>query len=309
MIFSIKKNKIKYLFVSLSVLILVFWACDAKKQSNEETILTGTATILVDETVYPVIEDQVMVFENQYNAKIKLVPKSEQEIVKLLSEGKNDLAILTRELSPGEAGKFIEKKIKPKVTDLALDGIAFIANNQSSSIKITKEDLIDFMKGKSNRFSGLVFDNANSSTVKYLMELADVKNLPKDNIYSFKTNNEVITFVAKNPGMVGVVGVNWITQPQPEFQNTVNQVSILEVKAKNGTFVIPTQDYIASETYPYTRKIKMLNYQGYAGLGMGFASFVAGEIGQRIVLKAGLVPVRMPSRNLIIRKEIEKQQN
>ena len=51
----------------------------------------------------------------------------------------------------------------------------------------------------------------------------------------------------------------------------------------------------------------MLNYQGYSGLGMGFASFVAGETGQRIVLKAGLVPVRMPGRNLVIRKEIEKE--
>lgn len=304
-----KKNKIKYLFTAFLASMLVFLACESKKQSNKETILTGTATILVDETIYPVIEDQVMVFESQYNAKIKLISKPETEIVKLLSEGKNELAIVTRELSEGEASYFKDKKIRPKVTEFAQDGIAFIANKGTGAIKIKQEDLIDFMKGDASKFSGLVFDNANSSTVKYLMDLANVKTLPKNNIYSFKTNNEVITFVAKNPGMVGVVGINWITQPQPEFQNTVNQVSILEVKAKNGNFVIPTQDYIASATYPYTRKIKMLNYQGYAGLGMGFASFVAGEIGQRIILKAGLVPVRMPSRNLIIRKEIENNNN
>lgn len=298
--------KIKYLIALLAIIALSIFACNSNKKNDAETILTGSATILVDETVFPVIEDQVMVFENQYNAKIKLVPKSETEIVKLLSEGKNDLAILTRELTSGEASLFQDKKIKPKITDLAIDGIAFIANKGNASIQISQSDLVSFMQGKSSKFSGLVFDNANSSTVKYLKDLAGVKTLPKDNVYSFKTNNEVITFVAKNPGMIGVVGINWMLQPMPDFQKTVQEVSILEVRAKNGTFVTPTQDFIASATYPYTRKIKMLNYQGYAGLGMGFASFIAGEIGQRIILKAGLVPVRMPSRNLIIRKEIEK---
>jgi phosphate transport system substrate-binding protein len=51
----------------------------------------------------------------------------------------------------------------------------------------------------------------------------------------------------------------------------------------------------------------MINYQGFSGLGMGFASFIAGDIGQRIILKSGLMPIRLPSRNIIIRKGIEKK--
>ena len=141
-----KKNKIRFIVTTFLALVLVFWACESKKQSNKETILTGTATVLVDETVFPVIEDQVMVFESQYNAKIKLVPKSETEIVKLLSEGKNDLAIVTRELSEGEATYFKNKKIRPKVTELAQDGIAFIANKGNGAIKIMQEDLIEEKK-------------------------------------------------------------------------------------------------------------------------------------------------------------------
>ena len=56
--------------------------------------------------------------------------------------------------------------------------------------------------------------------------------------------------------------------------------------------------------YPLKRPIYLLNYQGKNGLGMGFASFVAGDIGQRIILKSGLLPVRIPSRELNVRKEI-----
>jgi phosphate transport system substrate-binding protein len=37
---------------------------------------------------------------------------------------------------------------------------------------------------------------------------------------------------------------------------------------------------------------------------MGFASFVAGDIGQRIILKAGLLPVRMPPRKVILKTSL-----
>jgi hypothetical protein len=37
---------------------------------------------------------------------------------------------------------------------------------------------------------------------------------------------------------------------------------------------------------------------------MGFASFVAGDIGQRIILKAGLLPVRMPPRRLYLKTSL-----
>jgi phosphate transport system substrate-binding protein len=297
-----------YLLVVAIALFVGFFSCNKKETANNtDTILTGKVTILVDETILPVIEDQVMVFESQYDAKINLVGKSETEIVKLLSEGKNDLAILTRELTEGEGYFFVKKKIKPKVTTFARDGIAFITSESGAGMKIDLNDVTAFMKGESNKFGGLVFDNGNSSTVKYFKDLAKVDQLPTKNIYSFKTNNEVIKFVADNPGTIGVVGVNWLTQPMPDFQSTVERVSVLDVKANNGTFASPTQDHIASGIYPVTRQIKMLNYQGYSGLGMGFASFVAGEIGQRIILKSGLVPVRMPGRNIIIRKEIEKK--
>ena len=51
----------------------------------------------------------------------------------------------------------------------------------------------------------------------------------------------------------------------------------------------------------------MLNYEGSVGLGMGFATFVAGDVGQRIVLKSGLAPVRLALREVKVRKDIENK--
>lgn len=298
------------LLVLISCLFVVVFSCDKKaKSQDEETILKGKVTILVDETLLPVIEDQKQVFENQYNASITLVGKSESEIVQLLSKNKQQLAILSRELTTNEAEIFKVKKIIPRITPLATDAIAFISHKNSKDTLISLEEVIIFMQGKNqNDFKGLVFDNANSSTVRYIKELAKINVLPKEKIFSYQTNNEVIQFVAKNEGMIGVVGVNWLSQPSLAMQETVNEVKVLSVKSlKTETFVKPSQDNIASGLYPLTREIKMLNYQPFAGLGMGFASFVGGEIGQRIILKSGLVPVRIPNRNIKIRKEINKK--
>jgi phosphate transport system substrate-binding protein len=307
-----KEIVIGLVFAGLVLAFSIMYSCDkTAKDKNKETILKGKVTVLVDETILPVIEDQVAVFESQYNAEITLIGKSESEIVQLLSKGKQRLAILTRELTKNEAEVFQNKNITPRVTPLATDAIAFIAHQNNKDIQISVEDVIVFLQGKDqSKFEGLVFDNPNSSTVRYMKELAKVTELPKTKIFSFQTNNEVISFVAKNKGMIGIVGVNWLLQPQPEMTSVVEQVSVLGVKSlKSEGYVKPNQEDIATKNYPLTRELKMLNYQGFSGLGMGFASFIAGDIGQRIILKSGLMPIRLPSRNIIIRKEIEKKNN
>jgi phosphate transport system substrate-binding protein len=300
----------KYILITSIVLIfIIVYACDKiKKKEIEETIITGKATVLVDETLMPIIEEQVAVFESQYDAKITLIAKSESEIVQSLSKNKNQIAILSRELSKNEREVFEIKKIKGKITSLATDGIALISNRNNNDTLVSVQDVISFAQGKPSKIKGLVFDNANSSTVRYIKELAKVNNLPKENIFSFNNNNEVIDYISKNNGIVGVVGVNWLSEPMPEMESTIAKIRVLSVKDKNNkTYVKPSQDNIASGLYPMTREIKLLNYQGYQGLGMGFASFIGGEIGQRIILKSGLVPVRIPGRNIKIRKEIEKK--
>jgi phosphate transport system substrate-binding protein len=300
-----KKNSYLFLVFCFLFFAIVF-SCEKKKGEEKETILKGKVTVLVDETLMPVIEDQVAVFQSQYNTTITLIGKSESEIVQLLSKDKGKLAILSRKLTASEAEVFEKQKITPRITPFATDAVAFIANKNNQDTIIDIKKVLLFMQGNVNSgIKGLVFDNPNSSTVRHIKELAKVKDLPKDKIFSFKNNNEVIKFVSENKGMIGVVGVNWLTQPMPDMVKIVDEIKVLSVnKLDNNKYVQPTQDNIATGVYPLTREIYMLNYQGFSGLGMGFASFMAGEIGQRIILKSGLVPTHIPSRNIVIRNEI-----
>jgi len=295
----------------LFLVCFLFVMCNQKeqKQPSKESILKGSTTIFVDETLVPIIEDQVAVFESNYDAKINIVPKSESETLFSLFKGESGIAVLTRNLTAEENRIFAQKKITPKITKFAIDAIAFISNKSNNDTLIDLKNVVEFMKGKpSSTLKGLVFDNPNSSTVRYMNELAGGMAMAEKGVYSFKTNEEVIKFVAENNGMIGVLGVNWLTQPMPEMRKYVDMVNVLSVKSLSGNgYYAPTQNNIAEGKYPLARDLYIVNGQGYSGLGMGFASFVAGDIGQRIVLKSGLLPVRVPGRRINIRKEISNE--
>ncbi len=299
---------VKTIIGFLALGLLFVFSCQ-KKTSTEETMLKGKATIYVDESLIPIVEDEVAVFENQYDAKLNLVGKSQTEVLNDLLNGTAKIAIVARNLSEQELSVFQNKKIRPRITAFATDAIAFIRNKKSKDTLIAIQDVVDFMKGKEVKtIKGLVFDNPNSSTVSYLNKISGIKVTNQKNIFSFKTNNDVIKYVSENEGMIGVVGINWLFQPSLIMQQTVDKVNLLSVKnLKSNEYVYPSQDNLAGGKYPLVRDLYIVNCQGYTGLGMGFASFLTEDRGQRIILKSGLVPIKFPTRKIITRKEITKE--
>ena len=291
---------------SLFILFLFIAACNKSNTTNQETILKGKATLLVDETIKPIMEDQIEIFENRYEARIKLDARSENEVIQSLVKDTSSIAVLARKLNDDEMKVFASRKIIPKTTPIAIDAIALITNINSKDSLVALDDVLSFMKGKTDgKIKGLVFDNPNSSTVRYMNSLAGLPSIPQKGVFSFATNNEVIKFVSENEGMIGVVGLNWLSQPTPEMQHYVDKVNLLSVKGlKDSNYYTPDQNNIAEGKYALARELYIVNCQGFSGLGMGFASFVAGDIGQRIILKSGLLPYKIPPRKLNIRKQI-----
>jgi phosphate transport system substrate-binding protein len=293
----------------LVVFVFLFAMCNqkSKNESDKETILKGSIDITVDETVKPIVDDQVAVFEGTYyDAKITVKPKSEAEVINDLLNQKTEVVVTTRNLTKEELQRFEKSKIKPRITPFATDAIALISNKSNNDTLIALKTVLDLMQGKPDgKIKGLVFDNPNSSTVRFMKELAKVKEIPTSDVFSFKTNEEVIKFVSENDGMIGIVGVNWLSQPSPNMIETIKKINILSVKGLKGDkYYDPSQTDIALKEYPLARDLFIINCQGYSGLGMGFASFIAGDIGQRIVLKSGLMPVKTPTRKLKIRNQI-----
>lgn len=292
--------------IVLFCLVLCFVFCNKSNTTNQETILKGNATLLVDETLKPVMEDQIEIFESRYEATIKLDSRSENEVIQSLVKDTSSIAVLARKLNEDEMKVFASRKIIPKTTPIAIDAIALVTNRNSKDSLVALNDVLDFMKGKTQgKIKGLVFDNPNSSTVRYMNNLAGLSSIPQKGVFSFATNNEVIKFVSENEGMIGIVGLNWLTQPRPEMQSYIDKITLVSVKGLNdSSYYAPDQNNIAEGKYALARELYIINCQGFSGLGMGFASFVAGDIGQRIILKSGLLPFKVPPRKLNIRKQI-----
>ena len=300
---------ISALFLLLMLGVGLFISCKQKDPNAKDTILHGKATVYVDESLLPIVSDQALVFETTYEAKLDIQPLSEKEVINALSKKKAGIAILARKLNTNENKFFAAHKIVPRETPFALDALALIRNNKEQDTTIVLQDVLDYLKGKKNTINGLVFDNPNSASVRYMMELAQITELPQEGVYSVKNSKEVIQYVAEHEGLIGVVGSNWLFEPAADLKLFVDQVHELAVKGVNGKYVYPTQESIGTNQYPLARVLYIVNCQGYEGLGIGFASFIAGEKGQRIVLKSGIAPVREPGRKIVTRKQIEKTHN
>lgn len=304
------KNFSKVVF-SFFLCLIIIVGCNQSNNAKQgkETILKGKTTLLVDETIKPIIEDEVQIFESKYEATLQIISKSEGEVLQSLANNNAAIAILSRKLTDKEIQFFVQKKISPKTTPFAKDAIALITNKNNNDTIISLSEVATFLKGATNsKIKGLVFDNPNSSTAKAICELAGIISLPEKGVFSFKTNEEVIRYVAKNDGMIGIVGINYIFQPLPEMSKYVDAIHVLNLKnTQDNSYYSPSQNNIAEGKYPLVRNLYLINCQGFSGLGMGFASFIAGETGQRIVLKSGLVPIRFPSRKIITRKKINNE--
>lgn len=290
---------------ALILWVCLFYGCQPPSK-DIHTITTGKMTLLVDETFAPIIEDQLAVFEHSYiHTEIDLVSQPEKIAIKHLLDNSANVAVLARKLTDDETHIFEAKQIIPRTKRFAIDGIALVSNKSYADSVIDAQDVMRILRGESSNIPVLVFDNPQSSTVRYMLEWSQVTQMPSEGVYSLQSNAEVIRYVHDNPGAVGVIGINWIAQPDPTLAKITDQLKVLSVKNLPGrpgddAYYHPSQNNLALGVYAFSRDLYIINCQGVQGLGVGFSAFLAGERGQRIILKSGLLPDSIPPREINI---------
>jgi phosphate transport system substrate-binding protein len=291
---------------SFLLLLVLLTACKHKTGNRSEAAesrTSGTAKILVDESFDNIVDAQIAVFNSDYpDAKFDIVQGNESKIVPTFLNDSIRVIIMSRVLTSQEE-QFYQKRSIPVYTQrFAIDGIALIGNTDNPDSTITAEEVISILKGTSTSNKNLVFDNPYSSTMRYFKELAKIKVLPKKGVYTLQSNNDVIKYVAENKNYIGVLGVNWILAPNSKTTAYLPRVKMLGVKNEKGkkgadAFYKPTQDNLISGIYPFLRNVYIINCEGKEGLGTGFANWLASPRGQLIVLKSGLGPHKLISRD------------
>jgi phosphate transport system substrate-binding protein len=274
-----------------------------KDGTSEVSRTAGKATFLVDESFGNIIDDQIEVFNSDYpDAHFKVITGNENKILPTFLNDSVRVIVMSRMLTPDEEKTYSRRSIPVYTSRFAIDGIALITSNDNPDSTITVAEVIDILKGTSKSGKSLVFDNAYSSTLRYFKELAKINKLPKKGVYTLNNNTDVIKYVDKNKKYIGVVGVNWLLQNNVDRGTYTQQVKMMGVKnlpGKNGgdAYYKPTQNNLISGVYPFLRNIYIINGEGKTGLGTGFANWLLSQRGQLIVLKSGLGPHKLTSRD------------
>jgi phosphate transport system substrate-binding protein len=217
------------------------------------------------------------------------------------------VAILSRDLTTAEHAALHARNSAPNVERFAIDAIALIVNSASNDTTITVSEIKKMLYGESKKEKNIVFDNANSGLVRYLLQLTGKKEFNEKNIYSLKSNKEVIKYVSIHPDAIGITGFSWLSEPDKDYADAVQKVKIVSVSddvTKNADrgYFSPSQNTLALKQYPLTRNLYIIYATGK--LGTEFAAFLRSDRGQRIILKSGLLPDNIPSRRIAIEKNI-----
>jgi phosphate transport system substrate-binding protein len=286
-------------------IFFVLFSCKNKKQPDvvEQTRTSGSVKILVDESFSSIIADQIEVFKSDYkNAEFTTIAGNENKIMPAFLNDSIRVIVSSRMLTPEEDKIYRSRSIVPKTSRFAIDGIALLTQKDDLDSNIAVDEVIRILKGTSTSGKQLVFDNAYSSTLRYFKELAQITELPKKGVYTLQSNNDVIKYVSENKNFIGVVGVNWLIANNVNMASYIAKVKMMgvkNIKGKKGddAYYRPEQAHLISGIYPFLRNVYIINCEGRDGLGTGFANWLMSPRGQLIVLRSGLGPHKMMSRD------------
>ena len=304
-------NSLK-IIIACFIVLIAFATCKrkpAKKIDNTDTATTGTAKFVVDESFEPILDQEQYVFRSLYTeTKPVFVYKNENDLLRMLLNDSIRTAIMSRELKPSELTILKNRTLSPEVTRFASDAVAIIVNAGSTDTLLTVNEVKALLRGTAMTDKNVVFDNPNSSLVRYLKDLSGNQELKQKNVYALSTNKDVVTYVSKHPNAIGIVGYSWLNEPDADYAEAASKVQIVGVRDESNTkygkqYFKPSQETLALKQYPLSRSLYVINSTGRPnGLASAFTDFLKGERGQRIILKSGLLPESIPPRDINIVK-------
>ena len=308
--------------VFLFFFIIAFNGCKSvNRDPYSDTPTSGRIKIAADETFKNIIEAELGVFTALYSyAEIKADYVPEIELFRQLNSDSVRLIVASRYLSGSEIKSYNDRKIYPRQAKIAVDAIAVILNRNNPLPALSMKQLQQVFSGEITKWSDLskdsksgditiVFDNQKSSIFRMVVDSVCRDKQLARNAYAMEFNKDVINYVGRTPGALGLIGVSWVSDKddslQLSFLKQVNVVALSRdpVAGPENSFK-PFQAYLAQGLYPLTRDIIMINTEPRNGLATGLCAFMAGDKGQRILLKTGVLPAISPNRVVNVREKI-----
>jgi phosphate transport system substrate-binding protein len=303
-----KKNPALFLLLFL----LPFLGCGESKPTEEiDTPIRGKVKISIDENIRPLVDELIDAFEYSYpDAFLYQRYGSEKTVLQELYDDTTKLAVMTRRLNDEEREYFKKKTYSTEEIKIGSDAVVFLVNRENPDSIFTVDQIRRMLLGQDSLWAQinpnsklgrihLVFDNPASSNLRYLTDTLLGGQKTGTNCFALQSCDSVIAYVNRNPGAIGIVGLNWLgDRDNEEARNRLSKISLALIGKDSASATHPHQSALTTGAYPFVRGLWIIKIGKRAGLGTGFATFSFGDRGQLIVQRAGLVPAAPAERRI-----------
>lgn len=292
-----------------------------EKDANSHT--TGTTTMMCDNTFENIMKQEIDVFEYQYpQAHILARYGTQREALDSLMSFKTKTIVIARDLTQKEKDFIKSKNHVVRSSKIAVDAVALIVNPANPVYKLTKKEISEILSGSTRNWNDIepndlgeisvVFDDKASSLATYMRDSLLNGGQFGPNVYAQGSVPAVFKAVMENKNAIGVLGVTWITSdmssadlsPEQLTEQVLSDDPVVGATLSDSVKVLsiyndaearaykPYQEHIFNGTYPLFRQMFMITTGTSGSLASGFYAFVTGDIGQKIIMKTGILPAR-----------------
>lgn len=254
----------------------------------------GDVQAASDESLYRVASAAKEEFEKTYvQAKVNMTQLAAREGIPQLFEGKIKIYLCGRGFNEEELAYIEKAKKKDEIQQFKFcyDAIVLTVQKSDKRENISINELKDMLNGV-NRSYKIFMPPFISSTYEYIKSAILGGKVPA-NVKLMESEKAVLEQVKKTPNSMGLVALNVIADSSSyKFLKVCSD----ETSPGGPEYFEPHKGFLVNGSYPLSKLCFIFTNEIVTGVGGGFATFLTGNDGQRLVLKQNLGPATVPVR-------------
>ncbi len=300
--------------MSLGFLLLVLYSCSSGGEANPLTQTNEVAkykmNIYADSAVSSLLEQQVEIFEKEV-PQLDIITSyhNGEQVSRGFLEGKYCDVWLTTQYTDEQLAKMQKSgNYYPYQYPIANTAMALIVHKENAMEKISIEEFKHVVEtGLSDKVKAIVVEDGEGALLRNILQNLLIAK-PSDKMYSLNSYNEVIDYVIQNKESIGIINFAHLSnQYSDRVKGILEKVKVLPIEMKDSLnrpfLTMASQGDIANHTYPLLSRIGYASCMDTLEYKRLWINWLHSAKSSRITLKAGLIPERMPERNILVNKD------
>jgi len=265
------------------ILLTAVLACITLTASAQKLVIKGSDTL--GAKLVPQLKEEYLA--KHPGVSFEIAAEGSTTGLTAITDGTANIGMSSRRAKPTEVSAAQAKGVTLKPTIVAYDGMAIVVNASNPLAALNKRqveqiftgDVTDWsaVGGKPGRIS-IYTRNTASGTYSDWKELAMKRRDYASSSQKMAGNEQIVEEVRKNPNGIGYVGLAYL------------KAEGLKTIPIDGH--VPNEEEVRLKKYPYSRPTFYYTNGEPTGETAKFIEFTLSDVGQEVVRKSGMVPIR-----------------